>query len=213
MDLNYLEGKNMKKIQMLISDTALFLRDLIPNKYVTLSNTVFESNEGMIGAFQSSKNYQHAYYTLDRVINNPEARYGDNDVLTKTKFYLSPKQTKIKRTLYDVLKLMSEIGGFLKLVNIMLYTAVHPIIQFLYFMIMIKRLYYAKTSESDIFQPQNNQQSSYVKNRLSKYTDDQQIPKELRNTGFRKDIRDHKEIRLSCRDKFFLFFHVYLGCL
>ena len=51
--------------------------------------------------------------------------------------------------------LMSEFGGFIKLINVMFLWSVYPITQFLYFMVMIKRLYFANCSEEDIFKSEN----------------------------------------------------------
>ena len=51
------------------------------------------------------------------MINNLEVRGDNESLLLKMKLYLSPKQTNIKRELYNVLMLMSEFGGFIKLVN------------------------------------------------------------------------------------------------
>lgn len=115
----------MKKIQLLISDTALVYRDMIPNKYVTLSHTIYESSEGIFGDFKDPLKYD--FYGLDQVIDNKEARNENNRVLMEYKFFLSPKYVKVKRKLYDVLKMMSEIGGFLKLVNLIFSHLASPI--------------------------------------------------------------------------------------
>ena len=51
--------------------------------------------------------------------------------------------------------LMSELGGFIKLVHVMLNTLIFPVAQYLFFIVMIKRLYFAKTESDGVFQQEN----------------------------------------------------------
>ena len=73
---------------------------------------------------------------------------------------------------------------------------------------MAKRLYFAKTEREDIFQKHNIKESSNVSHRLTKYTNMNLIPEELKRTGFHEDIKNHREIRISVLDKFLLFFSI-----
>ena len=57
---------------------------------------------------------------------------------------------------------MSEFGGLFKLASTVIYHALYPITQYLYFMVMIKRLYFAKTKEDGVFQSPNPQSSHYI---------------------------------------------------
>ena len=66
--------------------------------------------------------------------------------------------------------LMSEFGGFVKLVAIILYFLVTPIIRYLYILVMAKRLYFAKTERADLFHKKKQAKSSFVSHRLAKYT-------------------------------------------
>ena len=96
--------------------------------------------------------HNFTFFQLDRVINAPEARNPiQKDKLFETKIYLSKQRTKVIRKLTDLLMLMSEFGGFVKLVAIMVYFFANPIIRFLYISVMAKRLYFAKTEREDIF--------------------------------------------------------------
>ena len=92
------------------------------------------------------------------------------DKLFETKIYLSKQRTKVTRKLTDILMLMSEFGGFVKLMALMVYFFANPIIRFLYISVMAKRLYFAKTEREDLFKGSNKNQSSFVRHRLSKYT-------------------------------------------
>ena len=64
--------------------------------------------------------HNFTFFQLDRVINAPEARNPiRKDKLFETKIYLSKQRTTIIRKLTDLLMLMGEFGGFVKLVAIM----------------------------------------------------------------------------------------------
>ena len=133
--------------------------------------------------------------------------------LLKTKFYLSNQRTVVIRKLFDLLMLMSEFGGFVKLVVIFGYLLANPINRFIYIIIMAKRLYFAKTKRDDVFQRENDTKSANVTHRLSRYTKQDRIPQSLRMTGFHEDIKYHREIRISLLDKIFLFIHTNSRCI
>ena len=75
--------------------------------------------------------------------------------------------------------LVSEFGGFIRLINQLLSSTISPILHYLYVLVMIKRLYFAKTEDHDMFEQENPAKSDYVCHRLSKYTDAKNIPEEL----------------------------------
>ena len=108
---------------------------------------------------------------------------------------------------------MSEVGGLIKLASIGIFSVIIPIIQYLYFQVMIKRLYFANLERKDIFLTEKKKPSIYVKNRLNYYNDHSKIPEDLKNTGFINDIKNHKEIRISCLDKFLLLIHLKIPFL
>ena len=77
------------------------------------------------------------------------------NMLTQTKVYLSPKVTQIQRSFFDILMLASEFGGLIKVSSLAIFAMIIPIIEYLYFLVMIKRLYFAKTEKEGIFKPEN----------------------------------------------------------
>ena len=104
--------------------------------------------------------------------------------------------------------LISEFGGFIKLINQLLSSSIFPILHYLYVLVMIKRLYFVKTEDHYMFEPENPAKSHYVRHRLSKYTDAKNIPEELQGTCFPKDIKNHREVRISTCDKLLLYLHI-----
>ena len=81
MNLNNFEGESLKKIQLLISDNALFFRNEIPKQYISISKTNFKSFESVTIDALENKSYEHYFYGLDRIINNIESRVGDTLLL------------------------------------------------------------------------------------------------------------------------------------
>ena len=53
-----------------------------------------------------------------------------------------------------VVNLMSELGGFINLLSGLLFMALNPITEFLYLILMIKRLYLAHTVKENLFLPE-----------------------------------------------------------
>ena len=73
----------------------------------------------MIGEISQIGFHNDTYFKLDRVIQAHEARVPNkNNNLFRTKIYLSDSRTIIIRKFTDLLMLMSEFGGFVKLVII-----------------------------------------------------------------------------------------------
>ena len=144
---------------------------------MTLSQNIITSYEGPLGAIAFQDYHNFTCYRLDRVISAHEARVPSNkNNLLKTKFYLSNQRTVVIRKLFDLLMLMSEFGGFVKLVVIFGYLLANPINRFIYIMIMAKRLYFAKTKREDVFLRENDKKSVNVNHRLSRYTKQDRIP-------------------------------------
>lgn len=72
--------------------------------------------------------------------------------------------------------LMSEFGGFFKSFHFIIFLAVQPIAQYLYFIVMIKRLYFVKCPNEKLFMGKKTKKSSYVRHRLSKYLEPEHVP-------------------------------------
>lgn len=91
-----------------------------------------------------------------------------------------------------MLHVMSEFGGFFKFILTFFTNLVHPLSRYIYYLVMIKRLYFAKTDNSDIFQEEAKRQSDYICRRLSIYIDKNKMPDDLKATGFPDEVRNHR---------------------
>lgn len=56
-----------------------------------------------------------------------------------------------KRKVSDIFDVMSEFGGILKVLQLTFGVLIYPISRFLFLLVMIKRLYFAKTKEEQVF--------------------------------------------------------------
>lgn len=54
---------------------------------------------------------------MDRILLTPIVRNDDNQkLLLNSQFYLSPKKVEVRRVLYGLFNVVTEIGGLLKVV-------------------------------------------------------------------------------------------------
>lgn len=138
----------LKKNQRLISQNNLYQkREEIPNEIITLSETHYETQNSIFGVDKDQYMYQ-----FDQSTNAPIKRDGANsDLLMQIQFYRSPKQIKIKKITYGIEHLMCDFGGFIISSEKITRILVKPIAEYFFFMIMLTRLYFAKTVRDDIF--------------------------------------------------------------
>ena len=72
---------------------------------------------------------------------------------------------------------------------------------------MMKRFYFAKTSDENLLKDGKQKLSDYTKTNLGMYLRKEHVPKKLRNTSFLKEIENNKVIRFKFIDKFLLLIH------
>ena len=84
---------------------------------------------------------------------------------------MTPKIIDVTRKTQDVFDILSEFGGFLKILQSSFNLMTYPIAQFSLLLMMIKRMFFAKTAEENIFVNEDSKDSKYVKKRRSHYLD------------------------------------------
>lgn len=109
--------------------------------------------------------------------------------------------------------MIGQLGGFLKILQSVFRILIEPVRSYLFTLIMMKRLYFAKTEDDNVFREDNNKSSNFVEHKRSEYLDYDNIPQELQNSSFKEDIKFNRYIVLSNTDKFLLFLHFNLPCL
>ena len=98
--------------------------------------------------------------------------------------------------------LLTDLGGFLKSIHVMITFFVYPLSRYLYYLMMIKRLYLAKTTKNDVFlEHDKSKKSNFIKSLRSHYLDQEKIPEELKISSFKNEIKHHKYIKINFRDR------------
>lgn len=120
---------------------------------------------------------------------------------------MSPKIIEKERIPKDTVAILGQLGGFLKILQSAFRILIEPISSYLFTLVMIKRLYFAKTKEDFVFSEESKHASFFVKHRRSEFLDMNKIPKDLQETTFKEDIKFNRHIILSNADKFLLFIH------
>lgn len=69
----------------------------------------------------------------------------------ETHIYMSSKQEKVNRQIYSMFHVLTDMGGLLKAIQIMFALTILPFSNYLYILSMMRRLYFFKTSDDDLF--------------------------------------------------------------
>ena len=66
-------------------------------------------------------------------------------------FYLYSQKTEVNRVSYNLFQLLIEFGGIMKLIVVTVKLLVYIVGKYLYFLFMIKELYFVKTANKKLF--------------------------------------------------------------
>ena len=64
-------------------------------------------------------------------------------------FYLSPKKVEIKRTTYGLFNIVTDIGGLIKIVEAIANILITPVSRYLYFLVLIRKLFLVGTDDKN----------------------------------------------------------------
>ena len=92
-------------------------------------------------------------------------------------FYLSPNKVYVNRVTYGIFNAMTDTGGLIKITQVLCKVLIHPVAEYLYFLTMISRIYFAKSTKNDIFDIDtcNLKEGSYSSKR-AKYLNTDNLP-------------------------------------
>ena len=152
---------------------------------VHLSKTTFKSKDSLFWE-RHQHNHLDDYYNIEKYTPTIKPKTKKNEkVLMQSQFFLSQHTTEVKRTTYNVFNLLSEGGGFMNIMSVVCRLSVAPFQQFLFILLMMKRLYFAKTKRDDVFMKPSTKRSNFIKFRLKRFLDHNNVPEELKQTGFK----------------------------
>ena len=84
-----------------------------------------------------------------------------------------------ERVTKNIIDVLGQLGGLLKILHSVFRILIEPINSFLFVLVMIKRLYFAKTTDDNVFRPENKKASDFVNHRRSDFLKTDSIPEDL----------------------------------
>ena len=79
-----------------------------------------------------------------------DRRYAEN-LEIRFVIYLSPSRRLTRRSFYNIPDLLTDLGGFISAIFSFFKLIAFPFTNYLYQLVMIKRLYFADTADEDLF--------------------------------------------------------------
>jgi hypothetical protein len=134
-------------------------------------------------------------------------------LLLNAQFYRSPQKVLVRRVLYGLFNVVTEVGGLIKFAQASCHILLWPFSEFTFFLVIIKRLYFVKTVQDDLIAAEGAHHHHHHHNPKSRFLDLSKMPADLKKMGFLNKIRRHHQIRFSNCEKVLLFFHIYVPCL
>lgn len=182
---------------------------VIPLDYLMLKMVEYHTSDGYFG--EEAHIHYDQFINVHNIMNGPLVRDESNkNILMENRLSLAPVKQEIHRKTYNVFNLMSEMGGFLKVIQFMLMVAILPVTENMYLLTMMSRMYFAKTTNKELFTKMPTKKQGMFKSDKLKYLEMGNIPKDLLGTGFERDIKNNQYIQLSFLDKLLILPHFYI---
>ena len=122
------------------------VKEEIPNEILFIGQKNYRSYERLFG--EKDESFDYDYLEVNDILKAPIVRNDENDnLLLNAQFYLSPKKIEVRRVLYGLFNVVTEMGGLLKFAQTFFHLFTKPISEFLFFTVLIKRLYFVKTEK------------------------------------------------------------------
>ena len=94
--------------------------------------------------------FKGMFYNIDKVVS----RWVDGDLdkfyLYESRLYLTPKSFTVIRQAYDINNLLGDLGGVVRVLLTIFGVIFYPISQYLFYMNSAKKLYFARTKDTDL---------------------------------------------------------------
>ena len=92
-----------------------------------------------------------SFYKIEQLMNKQFYKGQDSLNLFQTRIFLVPKQLIIYRQAYDINNLLSDLGGVVRVLISIFGVLFYPITQYLFIINAARKLFLARTSNSNIF--------------------------------------------------------------
>ena len=128
------------------------------------------------------------------------------NLLLEHNFYLDQIVISHKRKVYDVVALLGDLGGVTEVLMLVMGFLLFPISESSYNIMSTKRLFLARTKESNLF-VQGDKTC-----KKGKFLGNQNMPKGIRDK-LKKEIDKHRYVRMNYKDKICYYLYNQLGWL
>ena len=100
----------------------------------------------------------YTFKSVNSIVRTPIIRSNETEkLLLNTQFYLSSSKMEVRRVTYGLFNVFTELGGLIKIVQIVATMLVTPISKFLYFLVLIKSFFFAGTDDKSLFKIQKDE--------------------------------------------------------
>lgn len=183
--------------------------DIVPLTQIFIKHVKYHTKDGYFG--EEAHNHDDDFLHVEDVLYSPVVRHEYNkDVLMENRMYLAPIEKHISRSTYNMNDLISQLGGTLNVIKLVLSITILPLQGHLFILTMIKRLYFARTLNPLVFGKPDRKKVGPFKNCKLRYVDNSKIPPDLKKNGFEDYTIDNYFIHLSTLEKFLILPHIYI---
>jgi len=102
-----------------------------------------------VGFFGAVPDYDGYFYRVRNIVARPVSSKAEPHILFQTQIYLTHHQMKYTKYVYTVQDLMVEIGGYSRSLSIACITILFPIVEVLFYLEVMQRLYDLEKPQSD----------------------------------------------------------------
>lgn len=160
------------------------------------------------------KTHMNNFYQVHDLNVWPKVKEENTQQLFQTDIYLMPVAKKYVRKVYALSDVLSQVGGMMSLLVSVSRVITSPIGQFMFYIVAIKRLFFASTSSNFLKIDKSFNKECKIDMKIAKYIEYRKfgLKKEL-EPDMKKEVARHRLIRISITDTILLFFHVHCKCL
>ena len=127
----------------------------------------------------------------------------------------------------SITELLSNIGGIIKIMQVVFYYLALPVNHFLFMFAMIQKMYFGRSVDEHLFtryethshgnahhhdhgsNNKDKEKHTHTHSKVSEYLNLKNIPQKLKDTKFMEDIKLNRHIKITNREKLLLMFHYY----
>lgn len=117
---------------------------------IYISKVKYRSNDSIFN-MMIPKTFEGVFYKINHIVTSVVRENLETECLFQARMYLTNNQQIIFRQAYDINNMLSDIGGVFRVLVSFFGVIFYPISQYLYYINSIRKLYLARTKDSNLF--------------------------------------------------------------